>query len=247
MGPPGLGSTRAPHGVPATQPWLCRRDSRAHRGGMCPGMSCHTRCQRARLWPPALPRHAGTRWRSPAAPPRPRRTLVSRTGQRGLSFPQPAWDFCSHGSLPVGAAVGEGLSLCGFCLSPSGQGRPSSSALVQLDTVMCGDPAEPGPVMISFQPRYSPTRAILFLHFTDGEEELGLHKEAKGTRSGRGRIPPQMDHHFQLFIQPPNPIPPGIRDAASRLVPWPSPPEPCQPACGAGRLQEGFVGAGRVF
>lgn len=182
MGPLGLRTTRAPHGVPATQPWFCRRDSRAHRGGMCPGMSCHTLCQRARPWPPALPRHAGTRWRGPAAPPRPRRTLVSRTGQCDLCFPQHAWDFCSHGSLPLGTAVGEGLSLCVFCLSPSGQGRPSSFVLVQLDTVMwCGDPAELGPVMISFQPRYSPTRAVLFLHFTDGERETQVAQGGRGN------------------------------------------------------------------
>ena len=109
---------------------------------MCLGMSCRTRRQRARLWPPALPGHAGTCWPSPAGP---------------LPFLAPNGLCCPAQPLSAPACLGFllcqvtfGWDSCGGKGSPSAASawaargsRPSASISVRLEPAKpCAKPPE---------------------------------------------------------------------------------------------------------
>lgn len=230
---------------PCHSAWALQGDKagggQAHRGGMCPGMSCRTRCQRACLWPPALPRAcwdtlAESHWPPPAlAPTGP----GIRDGPARSRVSQHCWELCSpdhlragwrqlHGcpSIAPARAPGPGLALCppSCCTWAPRRGG--------------GGPAEP---------RYCPTRAAVFLHFADREEQLRLHREALGEQQSV-MAEARLRRTWVPLLSPPFSLCPrslaGIRPAASRLVPWPSPPRtlPASPWVGAGCLHQGFVG-----
>lgn len=224
---------------------------------MCPGMSCRTRRQRACPWPPALPRAcwdtlAEPHWPPPAlAPAGPRYQGRASTASH---FPALLGALLSR-SLPGRMEAAVGLSVRRACPSPgarAGPLPPCPAALGHHEEVG-GGPAEPGPVLISLEPRYRPTRAAVFLHFANGEEQLRLHKEALREQQS-AKAEAGIRRAWVPLLSPPFSLCPHslacVRPAASRLVPWPSPPTPrtlpASPWVGAGWLHEAFKGgAGR--
>lgn len=132
--------------------------------------------------------HAGTCWPSPAGHPRPSPPWGPGI-QVGPAWPrvsQHAWELCAPRSLPGGMEAGERLSVCHPCPNPGARAsplpHPCPGAPGHREEVWRGGPAEPGPVVISLEPRYRPTRAAVFLHFANWEEQLRLHKEDPGER-----------------------------------------------------------------
>lgn len=146
---------------------------------MCLGMSCRTRRQRARLWPPALPGHAGTCWPSPAGP---------------LPFLAPDGLCCPAQPLSAPACLGFllcqvtfGWDSCGGKGSPSAASawaargsRPSASISVRLEPAKpCAKPPE--------QPLSSrdaaPQGQFYFSILQMGREKRRSHEDPREHRS----------------------------------------------------------------
>ena len=201
-----------------------------------------TRHQRACPWPPALPRAcwdtlAEPHWPTPAlAPAGPRYQGRASTASH---FPALLGALLSR-SLPGRMEAAVRLSIHCACPSPgarAGPLPPCPAALGHHEEVG-GGPAEP---------RYRPTRAAVFLHFANGEEQLRLHKEALGEQQSakaeagiRCSRVPLLSPPFSLCLVPLQASGPQRAD----LFPGRAPPRrlPASPWVGAGWLHEGFVG-----